>query len=95
MGPLDFMGPIKQIKYILVATYYAMKWVEARMLQTSITTVATKNLYECIFTRFGCPLIIVTNQGVHFVNDDIKHLIDHFLLNMSVPLFIIHMGMVG
>jgi hypothetical protein len=30
--------------------------------------------------RFGCPLIIFTHQGVHFINDAIKYLIDHFLL---------------
>jgi hypothetical protein len=33
-----------------------------------------------ILTMFGCPLTIVTNQGVHFINDDIKYLTDHFLL---------------
>jgi hypothetical protein len=31
-------------------------------------------------TKFECPLIIVTNQGVHFINDAIKYLTNHFLL---------------
>jgi hypothetical protein len=50
MGPLDFVGPIKLArrythnKYILVATYYAMKWVVARMLQTSIVAITTKKI---------------------------------------------------
>jgi hypothetical protein len=64
------------------------------MLKTNIVTVTTIFLYECIFTKFGCALHIVTNCGVHFINDVIKHLIDHFLLNISIPLFIIHRGMV-
>jgi len=57
---LDFVGPIKLVerytrnKYILVATNYATKWVET-------TIVTTKFMYECILTRFRCPLIIVTN----------------------------------
>jgi hypothetical protein len=29
---------------------------------------------------FGCPLTIVTDWGVHFINDAIKYLTDHFLL---------------
>ncbi len=40
----------------------------------------TKNLYDCILTRFGCPLNIVTDQGVHFINDAITYLTNHFLL---------------
>jgi hypothetical protein len=83
---LNFVGPIKPTKkytrkkYILVAKNYATTWVEAKMLGTNIATITTKNLYECILIRFGCPLIIVTYQGAHFINDVIKHLINHFLL---------------
>jgi hypothetical protein len=54
--------------------------VEIRTLRINITVVTTKFLYECILTRFGCPLTIVTDQGVHFINDAIKYLTNHFLL---------------
>jgi transposase InsO family protein len=54
--------------------------VEARALKTYTTTIIVKFLYECILTRFGCPLTIFTYQKVHFINDAIKYLIDHFLL---------------
>jgi len=30
--------------------------------------------------RFGYPLTLATNQRVHFMNDVIKYLIDHFML---------------
>jgi hypothetical protein len=78
---LDFIGPIKPTcrvtrnKYILVATDYANKWVEARALKTNITIVIAIFLYEYILTKFGCPLTIVTDQGVHFINDIIKHFV--------------------
>jgi hypothetical protein len=83
---LDFVGPIKlkdiytRKKCILIATYYATKCVEARALRTNIVGIIAKILYECILTRFGCPLTIVTDQRVHFINDSIEYLIDHFLL---------------
>jgi len=81
---LDFVGLIKPTKryignkYIFVATNYVTKWVEVRALIINITTIIANFLYECIIIRFGCPLIIVTNQGVHFINDAIKYLTDHF-----------------
>jgi hypothetical protein len=62
---LNFVGPIKPVrrytrkKYIIVAIDYATKWVEVRTLRTNITIVITNFLYECILTRFGCPLTIV------------------------------------
>ncbi len=83
---LNFVGPIKlaskytRNKYILVATYYVTKWVEARALKTNIVVITIKNLYDFILTRFGCRLIIVIGQGVHFINDVIKYLTYHFLL---------------
>ncbi len=85
---LDFVGPINSTgkytrnKYIFIATDYATKWVEARTLKTNTIAITTKNLYECILTKFGCPLTLVTDQGIHLINDDIKHLTNHFFLSM-------------
>jgi hypothetical protein len=66
-------------RYILVATNYATKWVEAWTFYTNIVVVTAKFLYEHIFTRFGCPLTIVIDQGTHFINNAIKCLTNHFI----------------
>jgi hypothetical protein len=82
---LNFIGHVKLMgryignKYILVATYYATKWVEARASQSNMVVVTTKFLYECILTKLGCPLSLVFDQGVHFINDTISHLVKKIL----------------
>ncbi len=82
----DFVGSIKPTrrytrnKYIFVATNYATKWVEAKALRINTNAIIANFLYECILTKLGCPLTIVIDQGVHFINDAIKYLTNHFLL---------------
>ncbi len=82
----DFVGPIKltrrytRNKYIIIAIDYVTKWVEARALKTNTTMVTINFLYECILAKFRCLLIIVTDQGIHFINDAIKYLTYHFLM---------------
>jgi len=41
--------------------------------------VMAKFLYECILTKFRCPLILILDQGVHFINNTISHLVNHFI----------------
>jgi len=53
---LDFIEPIKSMshyssnQYILIATDYATKWVEVKVLCMNITVVTMKFLYDHIFT---------------------------------------------
>ena len=82
---LDFVGPVKKTRhtgkrYILVATDYTTKWVEARALRTNSAQETAQFLYESILTRFGCPLHLVSDQGSHFLNGTIQVLTEHFLL---------------
>ncbi len=80
---LNFISPIKlarrlpRNKYILVVIDYVTKWVKAKAFRI---VVITRFLYEYILTKFGCPLTIVTYQGVHFINDTLKHFTEWFLL---------------
>jgi hypothetical protein len=82
---LDFIGLIKPVnhshsnKYILVIIDYATKWVEAKSLKTNMVVVTTQFIYEFIMTKFNCPLILVSDQGTHFINEAIEILTIHFL----------------
>ncbi len=78
---LDFINPIKPKgrliignKYILVTINYVPTWVEAKAFRTNIEVITIRFLYEYNMIKFGCPLTIVIDQKVHFINDMIKYL---------------------
>nr|GFA96289.1 reverse transcriptase domain-containing protein [Tanacetum cinerariifolium] len=67
---IDFMGPFpsfKGNKYILVAVDYLSKWVKAKALPTNDARVVVKFL-KSLFSRFGTPKAIISDQGTHFCN---------------------------
>ena len=79
---LDFVGPInppsKQNKYILVCTDYVTKWVEAKALPFATENVVVSFLFEDIFTCFGVPREIVTDQGTQFTSRLVQKLVDQY-----------------
>jgi hypothetical protein len=79
-------------RYILVATDYVAKWVEAWALHTNMDAMTTKFLHDHILMRFGCPLTIVIDQSSHFMNNGIRYLTNHFIFR-PILLFIIHKEM--
>lgn len=68
---IDFMGPFPSSfnnQYILVAVDYVSKWVEAAALPTNDAKVVLNFLRRNIFTRFGTPRAIISDEGTHFCN---------------------------
>ena len=67
---LDFIGEIHpssgQHKWILVATEYFTKWIEAVPTRNATHQVIMRFLYEKIFIRFGCPVRLVTENAPAF-----------------------------
>ena len=75
---LDFVGPISPMsrkkKYILVCTEYATKWVESKDLFRATEKSMVEFIDEEIFTQFGVPREIVTDQGSQFTSKLMKEL---------------------
>jgi transposase InsO family protein len=79
---LDFVGPISPMSrkknYILVCTDYVTKWVEAKSLFRATEKSVVEFIYEDIFTRFGVPHEIVTDQGTQFTSKLMKELMEKY-----------------
>jgi hypothetical protein len=68
---LDFIGEIHphssaQQKWILTATEYFSKWVEAIPTRNATDAIVISFLEENILSRFGCPQKIVTDNAQAF-----------------------------
>ena len=79
---LDFVGPIdppsQGKRYIFVCTDYVTKWVEAKALARENEQSAVNLLFEDIFTRFGVPREIVTDQGGKFTSKLVRGIVEKY-----------------
>ena len=66
------------IKYILVAFDYVSKWVEAIVLLNNEGKSVIAFLKKNIFSRFGAPRAIISDEGSHFCNLHFKALLDKY-----------------
>ena len=69
---IDLTGPLPKtvdgFQYILTATDYFSKWVEAFPLRTKTVAEVWQRLCSIIH-RHGCPKRILSDQGREFVNE--------------------------
>lgn len=78
---LDFIGEINphssgQHRWILVATNYFTKWIEAIPTRKSDYNVVMKFLLENIFSRFGCPHKLITDNATAFRAKELVEMCD-------------------
>ena len=78
---MDFMGPFTPSynnMYILLAVDYVSKWVEAISTNTNDAKVVAQFLRSHIFSRFGTPRALITDNGTHFCNKVIDKVLQKY-----------------
>ena len=81
------MGPFPSLfrfEYILMAVDYVSKWVEAEATWTNDHKVVIKFLKSHIFSRFGCPRAIISDEGTHFLNRPFEALMRQYSITHKV-----------
>ena len=83
---VDFVGPISPLgkrtitHYIITTRDYLTRWAEASPVKDCTGVIAKKFLFENMVTRFGCPKILLSDQGTHFV----KKMINEFTTEFQI-----------
>ncbi|KAI3772812.1 hypothetical protein L6452_04006 [Arctium lappa] len=78
---IDFMGPFppsNNCQYILVAVDYVSKWVEAMACVSNDAKTVVKFLQKQIFTRFGTPRALISDEGTHFINNLLSKVLEKY-----------------
>lgn len=57
-------GPL----YILLVIDYVSKWMEAIGYPRNDATIVVNFIQKHIFTRFGAPTVMISDEGTHFLN---------------------------
>ena len=81
---VDFVGLISPLGkntsacYFITVTDYLPRWAEAALVKDCTTLTMVKFLFENVVTIFGCLKILLSDQGMHFVNKMIAELTAEF-----------------
>ncbi|KAK8676048.1 hypothetical protein V6N13_034102 [Hibiscus sabdariffa] len=84
---IDFMGPFPSSfgnLYILLAVDYVSKWVEAIATTHNDAKTVQRFIKKNIFTRFGTPRVIISDEGRHFNNRSIAAALRKLGINHKV-----------
>ena len=64
--------------WILVATKFLTIWVEAMPLHKAIGGAVANFIKENIIARFGVPHRIIRNNGMPFVNREVRKMLEYY-----------------
>jgi hypothetical protein len=81
---IEFLLPINPpakrtgASYIINMTKYLTIWVEETLVKDCNIETKTHFLFEQLITRFGCARVLMSDQGMHFINNTINTMNEEF-----------------
>jgi hypothetical protein len=78
VGPINPLTKITGSRYIITATEYLTRWPKVALVKDCNAETTTQFLFEQVITRFGCPRILMSDQGTHFINRTICTMTEEF-----------------
>jgi hypothetical protein len=78
VGPINPLGKKTGARYIITMIEYLTRWAEARAVKEYSATTVAYFIFDDIITIFGCPKILMSDQGTHFINKIVKALTEEF-----------------
>ena len=83
---IDYIGEIhphssRGMKHIIVATEYLTKWAKAKAVKDNNEKNAAIFLFEQVIARFGCPKILVSDRGQHFLGKVVAEITHRFQID--------------
>ena len=74
VGPINPPAKKSGARYIITTTEYLPRWDKAQLVKDCSAATAVKFIFDNILSRFGCPRILMSDQGSHFLNKTIEAL---------------------
>jgi hypothetical protein len=78
VGPINPPGKHTGARYIITATEYLTRSAEAKVVKDCSAATAAGFIFDDIITKFGCPKILMSDQGTHFINKTVEALTEEF-----------------
>jgi hypothetical protein len=81
---IEFVGPINPpakrtgSRYIIIAMEYLTRWVEGAPVKDCSAETTSHFLFEKVIAQFGSPIVLMHDQGKHFINNTIIAMTEYF-----------------
>jgi len=76
--PIQLLGKKTGAHYIITTMEYLTIWVEAQLIKDYMGATTTKFLFEYVLPIFDCSKVMMSDKGIHFLNETIKTLTEEF-----------------